>query len=76
MTVSALVEQFLESAWLESGLSENTLKAYRQDLGQFFAWAKEQDINPERPTADAISDYVAFRIGRSSSRSAAETCQR
>lgn len=73
MAVSALVEQFLESAWLESGLSENTLKAYRQDLGQFLAWAKEQGINPERPTSDAVSDYVAFRADRSSSRSAARS---
>lgn len=71
--MSALIEQFLESVWLESGLSENTLKAYRQDLEQFFAWAKERNIDPECPAADSISEYVAFRIDRTSSRSAARS---
>ena len=30
-----LIEQFLDATWLESGLSANTLAAYRSDLSAF-----------------------------------------
>ena len=37
-TASLLSEQFLDAVWLESGLSENTLNAYRTDLAAFEGW--------------------------------------
>ncbi|GMR15972.1 MAG: site-specific tyrosine recombinase XerD [Gammaproteobacteria bacterium] len=33
-----LVEQFLDVVWMERGLSENTLSAYRSDLKKFIVW--------------------------------------
>ena len=33
-----VIEQFLDSIWMERGLSENTLKAYRTDLNNFVKW--------------------------------------
>ena len=30
-----LIEQFLDAIWMERGLSENTLAAYRNDLSGF-----------------------------------------
>ena len=33
-----IIEQFLDSIWMERGLSENTLKAYRTDLNNFVKW--------------------------------------
>ena len=35
---ASLIEKFLDSLWLEKGLSENTLKAYRNDLEKFADW--------------------------------------
>lgn len=35
-----IIEQFLDSIWMERGLSENTLKAYRTDLNNFVKWIK------------------------------------
>ena len=35
-----IIEQFLDSIWMERGLSENTLKAYRTDLNNFVKWLK------------------------------------
>lgn len=35
-----IIEQFLDSIWMERGLSENTLKAYRADLNNFVKWLK------------------------------------
>lgn len=33
-----IIEQFIDVIWMERGLSENTLSAYRTDLRNFFVW--------------------------------------
>ena len=40
---NSLVDQFLESLWLEKGLSDNSLSAYRRDLAQFSGWLEDSD---------------------------------
>lgn len=35
-----IIEQFMDAVWMERGLSENTLSAYRSDLKKFVAWLK------------------------------------
>jgi integrase/recombinase XerD len=32
------IEQYIDALWMEKGLSDNTLNAYRRDLGQYQAW--------------------------------------
>jgi len=39
-----LIEQFLNSAWIEEGLSRNTLSAYRSDLQIFAHWLGGQSV--------------------------------
>jgi len=34
----ALIDAFLDALWLEKGLSENTLKSYRNDLEKLGDW--------------------------------------
>ena len=34
----ALIEAYLDAVWLEHGLADNTLSAYRSDLRNFAAW--------------------------------------
>lgn len=52
------VEQFLDMLWLEQGLSDNTLAAYRSDLAKFreFLLKEGKDVD----TAQAI-DIVAYQ---------------
>ncbi|MCY4050005.1 MAG: site-specific tyrosine recombinase XerD [Gammaproteobacteria bacterium] len=69
----AKLEQFLDAVWLESGLSDNTLAAYRRDLMLFAKWADSRHINPVSPPAEAIVDYIADRSKKSSVRSAARS---
>ncbi|MDD5271169.1 MAG: site-specific tyrosine recombinase XerD [Methylovulum sp.] len=38
MNADDLIDQFLDAAWAEQGLSENTLSAYRSDLRIFAKW--------------------------------------
>ena len=39
-----LIDQFLDSLWVESGLSENTLSAYGSDLKIFSKWLKQKTL--------------------------------
>lgn len=36
--IPQIIEQFIDVIWMEKGLSENTLSAYRTDLKQFSSW--------------------------------------
>lgn len=60
-----IIEQFLDSIWMERGLSENTLTAYRTDLKKFVIWLIRKSnglisdslINAER---DLIVKYLSY----------------
>lgn len=53
------IEQFLDALWLEQGLSENTLAAYRSDLNKFAIFiAKTPFFDVDE---DIILDYLAYR---------------
>jgi integrase/recombinase XerD len=57
-----LIDQFLDAIWMERGLSENTLGAYRADL---MALNQRLDSNTvEMVTASRadIMDYIAWRV--------------
>ncbi len=65
-----LATQFLDTTWMESGLSDNTLSAYRTDLLLFFEWLAARRLSPENPGPEGITDYLDFRAGQTSNRSA------
>lgn len=56
-----LLEQWLDSLWLEKGLSENSLSNYRRDLMQFMAWLAAQPLTTAEVERTHIYDYLAFQ---------------
>ena len=56
---TTLVNQFLDALWLERGLSENTLSAYRSDLQQFAQWLVEQQLDATKVEMQHIQSYLA-----------------
>lgn len=44
MDDDALIEHYLDALWLEKGLSEHTLSAYRRDLQGLRGWCREQSL--------------------------------
>ena len=66
-TDERLIESFIDAQWLERGLSENTLSAYRGDLRTFATWlagpARERAGQTDllRARRDDILDYLALR---------------
>lgn len=52
-----LVEQFLDSLWLEQGLSENTLMSYRADLTKLCVWMNTKELSLLQITTGRLQDY-------------------
>ena len=54
------LELFLDTLYLEQGVSENTLAAYRSDLEKFCQFLKDKDLLAVR--SDDIEAYLAYRV--------------
>jgi len=57
-----LVEQFLDAMWMERGLSENTLSAYRADLAAFTRWLDHQGLALLSAAPMDIQGFMASRM--------------
>ena len=61
-TASLSSEQFLDAVWLESGLSENTLNAYRADLAAFEGWLGKKKLPLDAVTRAELLGYLAANV--------------
>ena len=55
-----IIESFIDHLWMENGLSENTLSAYRNDLAGFALWLKEKGQLLTTVSTNTIQDFLAF----------------
>ncbi|MGF1741120.1 site-specific tyrosine recombinase XerD [Vibrio profundum] len=55
-----LVEQFLDSMWMERGLSENTLASYRSDLNKLLAWMEAQCYRLDFISLSGLQEYQSW----------------
>lgn len=55
-----VIENFTDHLWMESGLSENTLSAYRNDLAGFALWLNERGQSLTSVDARDIQAFLAF----------------
>ena len=65
-----LIESFLDSLYIEKGLSQNTVQSYKNDISSFAAWVeKYPDIPIAKTTKSNINQYIAhlFKSGLKSS---------
>ena len=60
----ALIEKFLDTMWLEKGLSDNTLQAYRSDLQRFSTWVQQQGKSLTSVTRADVLQYLSDRMSR------------
>ena len=61
-----IIERFVDALWVESGLSENTLAAYRRDLCGMACWLKGQDVRLVDAGEIQLNAYLSaqYRAGR------------
>ena len=57
-----LSEQFLDSLWLESGLSGNTQSAYRADLTAFQTWLSKKGLDLKSAGRAELLGYLAANV--------------
>jgi integrase/recombinase XerD len=62
MDPKALIDRFLDAIWMERGLSENTLGAYRADLIALSQRLDSKAINLVRASRADIMEYIAWRV--------------
>ncbi|NVK24305.1 MAG: site-specific tyrosine recombinase XerD [Gammaproteobacteria bacterium] len=56
------IEQFLQHLWLEKGLSDNTLAAYKNDLSQFSQFLLAERVTVIQCTELHVESFIAKRI--------------
>ncbi len=62
------IERFIDAMWMEKGLGENTLAAYRRDLRQFDEWlADEHGQRIVDADAALLQAFLASRLRRGTS---------
>ena len=57
-----LIDQFLDAVWLESGLSANTLMAYRSDLMKMSNWLGKHKQTMDKVSKSELLDYLAHTV--------------
>jgi len=61
------LESFIDSIWMERGLSENTLNAYRADLQGLATWLEQHtQVALLAATRQDILDYLSHRVHQGS----------
>jgi len=63
-TTRQAIEQFLDAQWMERGLSENTLAAYRNDLNGLAAWLVPRGRDVAAARREDLLDYLSERVVR------------
>ena len=67
-----VLERYLDAAWMERGLSENTLSSYRRDLEAYAHWLSAQGSGLLAVSDGQFLRYLAHRYEQGfSSRSSA-----
>ena len=55
-----IIETFIDHLWMENGLSENTLSAYRNDLSGFALWLGKRKQKLLQVNTSVVQDFLAF----------------
>jgi integrase/recombinase XerD len=64
------IDAFIDALWLEEGLSDNTLAAYRRDLALYAGWLAARGGQLDASTEADINAYFAARHGQTKATSA------
>lgn len=57
-----LVDQYLDALWMEKGLSQHTLSAYRRDIASLTQWLNGRALNPTDLTTMMLQEHLAARL--------------
>ncbi len=60
--MNPIIDFYLDAVWMQKGLSEDTLSAYRSDLVLFEKWLVKKSLTLSQSSAADIQDYLAYIV--------------
>jgi len=60
MSEQHVIDNFIDHLWMENGLSENTLSAYKNDLSGFALWLETKQVTLKNVSTSIIQDFLAY----------------
>lgn len=63
MSSQNLIDKYIDSLWLEKGLSQNTLDSYQRDLKALTKWLGESNRSLQSVRREDLLKYLADRMG-------------
>lgn len=55
-----LIRSFLDSLYIEKGLSQNTVSSYKNDISSFLVWVNKKNINELKATSADLNNYISY----------------
>ena len=64
-----IIRSFLDSLYIEKGLSKNTVSSYKNDISSFLSWLNRKQINYQQVSGKNINEFISnlFNSGLKSS---------
>ena len=72
--VPGVIENYLDALWMEKGLSENTLAAYRRDLLSFSRWCDAKPLSLLAVSRGDLQGYLATLLAHNLNRELQMRC--
>ena len=63
MSSQNLIDKYIDTLWLEKGLSQNTLDSYQRDLKALTKWLDESNRSLQSVRREDLLKYLADRMG-------------
>ena len=55
-----ILDAFIDTIWIEKGLSQNTLNSYKSDTEKYFLWLSKNSLNYKKVSRAEILEYLSF----------------
>ena len=59
-----VIDAFIDTIWIEKGLSTNTLNSYKSDLEKYFNWIELNSLKYKELSRSDILEYLAYLFGQ------------
>ena len=59
-----IIDAFIDTIWIEKGLSTNTLNSYKSDLEKYFNWIESNSLKYKELSRSDVLEYLAYLFGQ------------
>ena len=59
-----MIDAFIDTIWIEKGLSTNTLNSYKSDLEKYFNWIESNSLKYKELSRSDVLEYLAYLFGQ------------